>query len=353
MRVSCYTTFFLTWLCAVAFSAEVHATTMLPVETVAAEESPGDGQADAGQAADTRQEVAIWDQVALWIWALQNEFLIGLMQEFESLRGTDGFGWALVLTSFLYGVLHAAGPGHGKIVLTTYLLTQRSRLNRGIAMGAAAALLQGVTALLLVCVPIGLAGRLPIDTDTASLWATRASFTLLALVGLYLLVRAAGVLSESVRRLRRVTGEVRLDRADQANRSDHVHGAGSACRHMPSAAEIETVGSRHAAAGVVLSIGLRPCSGAVFVLILATAMDLIWFGALSVIAMSIGTAITIVVLAIIATEARAWASTVVAHRSPLWTLAGAGLGALGGTLLVLMGLWALNASFTLKPAVGL
>ncbi|MDE2728917.1 MAG: nickel transporter [Gemmatimonadota bacterium] len=333
--------FILACLCAVAYSMDIHATTMLPVENVAAEQSSGDGHAD------NRQEVAIWDQVALWIWALQNEFLMGLMQEFESLRGTDGFGWALVLTSFLYGILHAAGPGHGKIVLTTYLLTQRSRLNRGIAMGAAAALLQGVTALLLVCVPIGLAGSLPIDTDTASLWATRASFTLLALVGLYLLVRAAGVLSESVRRLRRVTGEVRHDPAD------HVNGEGSGCRHMPSAAEIETVGSRHAAAGVVLSIGLRPCSGAVFVLILATAMDLIWFGALSVIAMSIGTAITIVVLAIIATEARAWASTVVAHRSPLWTLAGAGLGALGGTFLVLMGLWALNASFALKPAVGL
>ena len=350
MRVSCNMWFFLACLCAVAYSMDIHATTMLPVENVAAEHSTGDGHADNSQG------VAIWDQVALWIWALQNEFLMGLMQEFESLRGTDGVGWALVLTSFLYGILHAAGPGHGKIVLTTYLLTQRSRLNRGIAMGAAAALLQGVTALLLVCVPIGLAGSLPIDTDTASLWATRASFTLLALVGLYLLVRAAGVLSESVRRLRRVTGEVRHDhagQADQANRSDHDHGAGSACRHMPSAAEIETVGSRHAAAGVVLSIGLRPCSGAVFVLILATAMDLIWFGALSVIAMSIGTAITIVVLAIIATEARAWASTVIAHRSPLWTLAGAGLGALGGTFLVLMGLWALNASFALKPAVGL
>ncbi|MCY3773177.1 MAG: nickel/cobalt transporter [Gemmatimonadetes bacterium] len=341
MRVSCNVAVFLTWLCAVAFSADIHATTMLPVEPVAA------GQSRSESHADSRQGVAIWDQAAIWIWAMQNEFLLQLTQELESLRGKDGVGWALVLTSFLYGVLHAAGPGHGKIVLTTYLLTHRSRLNRGIVMGATAALLQGITALLLIYIPIGLGGWLPIETDKASLWATRVSFVLLAIVGLYLLIRAAGALSESVRRLRRETGDVRHDHAD------HAHGAGRGCRHMPSAAEIDTVGSRHAAAGVVLAIGLRPCSGAVFVLILAIAMDLIWYGALSVIAMSIGTAITIVVLAIIATEARAWASTVVAHRSPLWTLAAAGLGALGGTLLILLALWALNASFAMKPAMGL
>ena len=341
MRVSSNMRFFLACLCAVAFSMDIHATTTLPVETIAAEQSTGDGHAD------TRQEVAIWDQVAIWSWALQNEFLMRLMQELESLRDKDGIGWVLVLTSFLYGVLHAAGPGHGKIVLTTYLLTHRSRLNRGIAMGAAAALLQGMTAMLLIYVPFALAGWLPMETETASLWATRVSFALLALVGFYLLVRAAGALSESVRRLRRETGEIRHDHAGSMRETV------SNCRHMPSAAEIDSVGSRRAAAGVVLAIGLRPCSGALFVLILATALDLIWYGALSVIAMSVGTAITIVVLAIIATEARAWASTVVAYRSPLWTLAGAGLGALGGTLLVILGLWALNASFALKPAVGL
>lgn len=341
MRVSSYMAFILACLCAVSFSSDIHGTTMLPVESVAAGQSGGEGHVVTGQ------ELAIWDQVALWIWAMQNEFLVQLTQEFESLRGKDGVGLVLVLTSFLYGILHAAGPGHGKIVLTTYLLTHPSRLNRGIAMGAAAALLQGVTALLLICVPIVLAGWLPMAPETASLWATRASFTLLALVGFYMLVRATGVLSESFRRLRRETGEVHHDHAHK------VHGPGSACRHMPSAAEIDTAGNRHAAAGVVLAIGLRPCSGALFVLILATALDLIWYGALSVVAMSIGTAITIVVLAIIATEARAWASSVMAHRSPLWTLAAAGLGALGGTLLVFLGLWSLNASFVLKPSIGL
>lgn len=341
MRVSYDVAVFLAWLCAVAFSGDLHATTMLHSDPIAAVRSSSDGHAD------TSQTSSIWDQAATWIWEKQREFLAQLTTELRSLHGKDDVGWALVLMSFLYGVLHAAGPGHGKVVLTTYLLTHRSRLNRAVAMGAAAGLLQGVTALVLVYVPIGLAGWLPMKTETASLWATRVSFTLLAIVGLYLLVRAAGALSESVRQLRRETGEVRHDHAD------HVHGAGGGCRHLPSAADIDTAGSRHAAAGVVLAIGLRPCSGAVLVLVLAAVMDLNWHGALSVFAMSIGTAITVVILAIIATRARDWASAVVAHRSPLWTLAAGGVGALGGALLVLFALWLLNASFALKPAMGM
>lgn len=326
---------------AIVFPEELHATTFLLGERPTTEQSGDDEYTNA------KQGVAVWDQAAAWVWAKQREFHRALTRELRDLHGKVDVGWALVLMSFLYGVLHAAGPGHGKAVLTTYLLTHRHRLNRGIAMGTTAALLQGVTALLLVYGLIGLAGWLPRETEAASLWATRVSFTLLAIVGLYLLVRAAGTLSDTVCRLRRETREVRHGHAD------HVHGMGCGCRHLPSAAEIDTAGSRHEAAGVVLAIGLRPCGGAVLVLILAAVMGLIWHGALAVMAMSVGTAITVVVLAVLATKAREWANAVVAHRSPLWTLAAGGVGALGGALLILLALWLLNASFALKPAMGL
>jgi ABC-type nickel/cobalt efflux system permease component RcnA len=187
-------------------------------------------------------------------------------------------------------------------------------------MGTAAALLQGVTALVLVYGLIGMAGWLPRETETASLWAARISFILLAMVGLYVLVCAVGTLSGSVRRLRHEAGHVHHDH------DGHDHGGSCGCRHLPCAGEIDSVGSRHAVAGVILAIGLRPCSGAVLVLILAAVMDLMWHGALAVMAMSVGTAVTVVALAILATKARDWASAVVAHRSPLWTLVAGGMG---------------------------
>jgi len=332
---------FLAWLCAVAFSADLRATTLLPGEPIAAEQSMDDSHAD------TKPAVAIWDQAAAWVWSKQREFHRKLTRELRELRGKEGVGWALVLMSFLYGVLHAAGPGHGKVVLTTYLLTHRSRLNRGVAMGTVAALLQGVTALLLVYSLIGLAGWLPRETQTASLWTTRVSFVLLAIIGLYLLARSAASLANKVGQLRR-----KHVHAHHAH-ANHEHGEGCGCKHIPSAEEIDAVDSRHATAGVVLSIGLRPCSGAVLVLILAAVMDLMWHGALAVTAMSVGTAITVVALAVLATKARDWASALVAHRSPLWTLAAGGMGALGGGLILLLALWLLNASFALKPIMGL
>jgi ABC-type nickel/cobalt efflux system permease component RcnA len=341
MRVNSSIAVFLAWLGAVVFSVDLQATPMLPGEVMTAEQSTDEGHTD------TKQAVAIWDQAAAWVWSKQHEFHRALTKELQELRGKDGVGWALVLMSFLYGVLHAAGPGHGKAVLSTYLLTHRSRLNRGIAMGTTAALLQGVTALLLVYGLIGMAGWLPRETETASLWAARISFILLAMVGLYVLVCAVGTLSDTVRRLRHKADHVHHDH------DNHVHGESCGCRHLPCAVEIDTVGSRHATAGVVLAIGLRPCSGAVLVLILAAVMDLMWHGALAVMAMSVGTALTVVALAIFATKARDWASALVAHRSPLWTLAAGGVGVVGGILLLLLALWLLNASFALKTTMGL
>ena len=116
-------------------------------------------------------------------------------------------------------------------------------------MGASASLLQGVTALLLVYGLIGMAGWLPRETETASLWATRVSFTLLAIVGLYLLARAAANLGQTVRQLRHETGQLHHDHVG------HVHGDSCGCRHLPSADEIDAAGNRHATVGVVWRLG--------------------------------------------------------------------------------------------------
>lgn len=322
MRVNRGIVIFLAWLCGVALSPNLHATTLLPGEANATSES-----ADVSHSA-TNRSVAIWDRAVAWVWSKQREFHRALTREFRKLRSTPGVGWSLVLMGFLYGVFHAAGPGHGKAVLTTYLLTHSERIHRGVVMGVVSALLQGVTALVLVYGLIGFAGWLPRETETASLWAARVSFGLLVIVGLYVLVRAAVSVLRGIRQWR------------HAAHHDHTVQGGAescGCNHLPSAEEIDTAGNRRAAAGVVLAIGLRPCSGAVLLLILAAVTGLAWHGAVAVLAMSLGTATTIVTLAILATKAREWASAVVAHRSPLWAVVGGGVGVLGGVLLLLFG----------------
>ena len=341
MRLGSILAICLVWMSTATFAADSHDTAMTASETLHTEHSADETSAVSGSHGGLR------DGTLALVLAAHDQLHRALAQAMRDLRGKDGIGWGLVLVSFLYGVFHAAGPGHGKAVLTTYLLTHRHRLNRGIAMGTLAALLQGLTALLLVYGLTGLAGWLPRETEWATLWASRVSFLLLLIVGLYILVRAAAALTEGVRQLR---GDARDPHRDHAG---HTHGEGCGCHHLPSVVEIDTAGSRRAAIGVVLAIGLRPCSGAVLVLILASATGLIWHGALAVLAMSLGTAITIVLLAIFATRAREWAGRIVAHQSPLWALAGGGVGVLGGTLLVLLGLLLLTTSFAARQTMGL
>ena len=167
MRLGWILAICLLWVSTVTFAADKHATAMTASEAPHAEHSADEISAVSGS------QGGLWDRVLARVWTAHDQLHGTLAQAIQDLKGKDGIGWSLVLVSFLYGVLHAAGPGHGKAVLTTYLLTHRHRLNRGIAMGTLAALLQGLTALLLVYGLTGLAGWLPQETEWAALWASR------------------------------------------------------------------------------------------------------------------------------------------------------------------------------------
>ena len=229
----------------------------------------------------------------------------------------------LVALAFAYGVFHAAGPGHGKVVMTTYLTTHESGLVRGLALTAAAALAQAVTAVaavhtLTVVMGQGLrAARGGVERLDA------VSFALVAVLGLYLALRAG-------RRL--------WHRHD--HRPDH---ACAACGVHAS-----TTGP-WSALGVVAAIGARPCAGAVVVLLLAYAADLRMVGIAATLAMALGTAVTTGAMAILAVGARRTAGRLAA------TLPGAGgrlarLGdgaaLAGGLVLLTVGLLLLQAAWT-------
>ena len=110
MRVSRAVVILLAWMSTAMLSPDSHATSLLLGEQSTVETTRDD------ERTDTQQAVAVWDQFATWIWSKQREFHRALTRELRVLSSEDGVGWALVLMSVLYGVLHAAGPGHGKAV---------------------------------------------------------------------------------------------------------------------------------------------------------------------------------------------------------------------------------------------
>lgn len=268
----------------------------------------------------------------------QRKFHRKLATALEHIRdnGSMAAAWTLIVTSFLYGIFHAAGPGHGKAILTTYLATHRQRMLRGIGMSAAAAVLQGAVAILLVFGLVTVAGWAARDAQQATRWAEQFSFALVAVLGAYLLYKAASALWRTVARPHGSHDHVHDTAAHgHAHEHDHSH-CGHA--HMPTADQIDNTRDVATMAGVILSIGVRPCSGAVLVLAVALLFGIPLAGVAAVFAMSLGTAIAVATLAIVVLSARSLVATTITTNSRGVAIAGQTVALAGGGIILVLGL---------------
>ncbi|WP_051245216.1 nickel/cobalt transporter [Thalassobaculum salexigens] len=293
--------------------------------------------------------IPYWSRIALEIQVIQRELHRGLAAAITAVR-EEGMvaAWTLVGLSFLYGIFHAAGPGHGKVVISTYLLTQESELKRGLTLSLAAALVQGLVAILVVEATVRVLGLTMRQAEGVVPSLEAASYGLIALVG------AGLVFARGRRLLRALAGSPAAhDPHHDAHGHHHDHPHDHAhdhahCGHShgPSREDLAAPLSLRGAAALVLSIGIRPCSGAVLVLVVAYSMGLRLTGMASVLAMSLGTAITVGVLAALSVfardMARRLAARMPAHAGGL-SLAAEGVAVLGGLAILVLGLLLLQA----------
>ncbi|MBY8917696.1 nickel/cobalt transporter [Nitratireductor sp. L1-7-SE] len=287
-----------------------------------------------------------------WINTQQQAFYRTLTGALKAMREDGSRLWVLIGLSFAYGVFHAAGPGHGKAVISSYMLANEVALRRGVILSFASALLQGLTAIVLMSVVfLALRGTSISMTDAAWFLET-VSFGLIAAFGAWLLWRKTSGLirtsapapqpmhSLSAAHVHDHTHHHRHahcgDHHDHstcdhdhhhpdehacghdhhhghAHEHSHDHGPGEVCpscghAHAPDPALL--TGERFdwkTAGSAIAAVGIRPCSGALIVLTFAFLNSLWLGGILSVVAMSIGTAITVSVLATLAVTAKNWA----------------------------------------------
>ncbi len=286
-----------------------------------------------------------------WILAIQSEFYRGLTAALSAMKRDGAAIWSLAGIGFLYGIFHAAGPGHGKGVISGYILATRRTLARGVALSFAAAFVQAAVAIALVGVLAAV-----LQASSAAINATAsavelASFEALLLVGLALLWRkSAAVVPESAAAHGHHGHAHHGDHGHHAghhHHHDHMHGHDCACGHShgPSAAEVERLTGWRESAGIVLAAGIRPCSGAIIILVFALSQGLFWAGIAATLAMALGTAITTGALAALAVLAKSVALRLAGGRGEggaravawLEVLAAAFVAVLGGALL--LGLW--------------
>ncbi|MCT4701497.1 nickel/cobalt transporter [Enterobacteriaceae bacterium H20N1] len=271
-----------------------------------------------------------WPQILLNSAAWQksiNQQLSSLLRQVA--ENPARAGWSLLSFSFVYGVLHALGPGHGKVVITTWLATHPSQLKSSLKLTFAASLLQGLVAIALVVVVLGILQLPSRQLHMSSFWLEKGSYLLVGVLGVMLGLRALRQLRRALRKPTKFT----------AFSIHHVHDANCGCghQHLPTEKQLAAGEDWRARATIILSMGLRPCSGAIMVLLFSKVIGVFSWGMLSALAMAAGTSITISGLALLVHSFRTLAVRLSGNKAPvLWRQVGWATLALAGSLMLIL-----------------
>jgi nickel/cobalt transporter (NicO) family protein len=185
----------------------------------------------------------------------------------------------LILFAFSYGLLHAAGPGHGKTLVASYLISHRHPLQKAVTMSLLIGVVHVFSAFILT------AGMLLILNVVFSTAMQQATLILTRLSG-GLIILIAGYLA------------VLKIRAYAASTS---HQASFAAAGVPLALS-ETPSCTCAACRptshttdvmMVITAGIVPCPGTVTIFLFAISLQLYLVGFLAATAMSLGMGVVI------------------------------------------------------------
>jgi nickel/cobalt exporter len=295
-----------------------------------------------------------------WLLTKQSEFYREMSSTIRAARADGSAVWTLLAISFAYGIFHAAGPGHGKTVISSYLVANEETARRGIVLSFVSALMQSLIAVLIV----GIGAWLLNVTAKTMCGAERvieiASYTLIAAFGVRLVWTKGGGLIRALQssygkfgpQLAPVLAHATALQHDHAHHShghgdhghhhhhhahapahatvardhapgheraehhdhSHVHDEHCGHSHGPEPAQLAGPGGWQRGLSAVLTVGIRPCSGAILVLVFALAQGMFWAGIAATFVMGLGTAITVAAIATIAVSAKSLARRISAGR---------------------------------------
>ena len=281
------------------------------------------------------------DGIIGWIFAKQAEFYQNFSRIIRAAK-TDGSAvWTLLGVSFLYGIFHAAGPGHGKAVISSYLVANEETWRRGIVLSFASAFLQAFVAVALVGVAAVILNATARQMCDAGRVIELASYALIALLGARLIwVKGKGFIREARglgRPLHAVGAAVtprdhrehdhkhhahghhhdhaHHDHGHHHGHDHHDHDSAWGHAHGPEPQELAGPGGWQRGLSAIVAVGLRPCSGAIIVLVFALAQGLFWAGVAATFVMGLGTAITVAAIATLAVGFRSAAKQIAGSRS--------------------------------------
>jgi nickel/cobalt transporter (NicO) family protein len=263
-----------------------------------------------------------------WLLARQSEFYREMSTTIRAAKSDGSAVWTLLAISFAYGIFHAAGPGHGKAVISSYLVANQETARRGIVLSFASALMQALVAVAIVAVCAWLLNATARTMCGAEKAIEIASYALIAAFGARLVWTKGGGFFRALQRPQQAAVPAAAahhhdhghhhdghdhhhhdpghphDHGHHHDHDDHVHDEHCGHSHGPEPSELAGPGGWRRGFGAILAVGIRPCSGAILVLVFALAQGLFWAGIAATLVMGLGTAITVATIAVLAVSAK-------------------------------------------------
>jgi nickel/cobalt transporter (NicO) family protein len=274
-----------------------------------------------------------------WLLSKQSEFYREMSSTIRAAKSDGSAVWMLLVISFAYGVFHAAGPGHGKAVISSYLVANQETAKRGIVLSFASALMQSLVAVAMVGICVVLLNATAKTMCGAEKAIEIASYALIAAFGARLVWTKGGGFIRALQAPQALPAmalaastphdhaghghdhhhhghshphahvahrghEHRHDGHGHDHVQGHVHDEHCGHSHGPVPSELAGPGGWRRGLGAIFAVGLRPCSGAILVLVFALAQGMFWAGIAATLVMGLGTAITVATIAVIAVSAK-------------------------------------------------
>jgi ABC-type nickel/cobalt efflux system permease component RcnA len=194
-------------------------------------------------------------------------------------------------------------------------------------VSALSSLLQAITAIVLVLGLYQILGLARQETENAAAYLEVAGYGFMAMVGLALLIRGL-----------REAWHLRGSHDDK----EHHHHEG--CNHGINPSAVAAASDKRSLALMILSIGIRPCTGAILLLVFACIVGAVWAGVLATLAMGVGTFITTATLAVLAVQSKKGLLKLFGASETLLSVVHALLGIVAGGLIFFVAVLFLIAS---------
>jgi nickel/cobalt exporter len=306
-----------------------------------------------------------------WILAEQAKFYLKLSSLIRASKADGSAAYTLLGISFIYGVFHAAGPGHGKAVISSYMIANDETWRRGVILSFASAVLQAFTAIAIVGIAAVLLGATAHAMGNTVRVIEIVSYALIVAIGARLLWVKGGSFLRLLRSERREHhhdhGHAHYHGHGHAHHDHHHHDHGHGHdHHNHGEEEASAWGHSHApepqelkgphwfrrGLAAIVAVGLRPCSGAIIVLVFALAQGLFWIGVASTFVMGLGTAITVATVATIAVGARGFAGRLAKAKPGAGLLIVRGLETAAAVVIIVFGVALLTGYMVSERLMG-